>query len=153
MTLYTCMQGRRFLSGLLAVAAAAAPASAVVRFRGCGGVCGCHRTSTSSNGLAGVDDRIFFKNKLRAGCYEHLDDHLVLANQASLAIEPGSGLATYPDTQSRGNAVGVVVVDVPGRAVGGLLDLLDTDQVTWYQIIHESDAQAFRLLTSIIVLQ
>ena len=98
-------------------------------------------------------DRIFFKNKLRAGCYEHLDDHLVLANQASLAIEPGSGLATYPDTQSRGNAVGVVVVDVPGRAVGGLLDLLDTDQVTWYQIIHESDAQAFRLLTSLIVLQ
>ena len=41
MTLYTCMQGRRFLSGLLAAAAAAAPASAVVRFRGCGGVCGC----------------------------------------------------------------------------------------------------------------
>ena len=35
--LYTCMQGRRFLSGLLAAAAAAAPASAVVRFRGCGG--------------------------------------------------------------------------------------------------------------------
>ena len=67
--------------------------------------------------------------------------------------QPGSGLATYPDTQSRGNAVGVAVVDVPGRAVGGLLDLLDTDQVTWYQIIHESDAQAFRLLTSIIVLQ
>ena len=122
MTLYTCMQGRRFLSGLLAAAAAAAPASAVVRFRGCGGVCGCplsrvrlrlrlsafagaaaqarlripscsdnnagpkpfcpklvsesqypmpeigivvtivrsHRTSISSNGLAGVDDRIFF---------------------------------------------------------------------------------------------
>ena len=29
------------LSGLLAAAAAAAPASAVVRFRGCGGVCGC----------------------------------------------------------------------------------------------------------------
>ena len=44
------------------------------------------------------------------------------------------------------------VVDVLGRAVGGLLDLLDTDQVTWYQIIHESDAQAFSLLTSIIVL-
>ena len=37
MTLYSCMQGRRFLSGLLAAAAAAAPASAVVRFRGCGG--------------------------------------------------------------------------------------------------------------------
>ena len=37
MTLYTCMQGRRFLSGLLAAAAAAAPASAVVRFRGGGG--------------------------------------------------------------------------------------------------------------------
>ena len=32
---------RRFLSGLLAAAAAAAPASAIVRFRGCGGVCGC----------------------------------------------------------------------------------------------------------------
>ena len=64
MTLYSCMQGRRFLSGLLAAAAAAAPASAVVRFRGCGGVCGCHRTSKSSNGLAGVDDRIFFQNKL-----------------------------------------------------------------------------------------
>ena len=153
MTLYTCMQGRRFLSGLLAAAAAAAPASAVVRFRGCGGVCGCplsrvrlrlrlsafagaaaqarlripscsdnnagpkpfcpklvsesqypmpeigivvtivrsHRTSISSNGFAGVDDRIFFKNKLRAGCYEHLDDHLALANQASLAMKTRRG--------------------------------------------------------------
>ena len=91
MTLYSCMQGRRFLSGLLAAAAAAAPASAVVRFRGCGGVCGCHRTSKSSNGLAGVDDRIFFKNKLRAGCYEHLDDHLALANQASLAMKMRRG--------------------------------------------------------------
>ena len=70
-----------------ASASAAAPASAVVRFRGCGGVCGCHRTSKSSNGLAGVDDRILFKNKLRAGCYEHLDDHLALANQASLAMK------------------------------------------------------------------
>ena len=79
------------LSGLLAAAAAAAPASAVVRFRGCGGVCGCHRTSKSSNGLAGVDDRIFFKNKLRAGCYEHLDDHLALANQASLAMKTRRG--------------------------------------------------------------
>ena len=93
------------------------------------------------------------KNPLARECYEHLDDHLALANQASLAIEPGSGVAAHPYPQSRGNAVGVVVVDVPGRAVGGLLDLLDTDQVTWYQIIHESDAQAFRLLTSIIVLQ
>ena len=29
----------------------------------------------------------FSKNKLRAGCYEHLDDHLALANQASLAMK------------------------------------------------------------------
>ena len=70
---------------------AGAAASAVVRFRGCGGVCGCHRTSKSSNGLAGVDDRIFLKNKLRAGCYEHLDDHLALANQASLAMKTRRG--------------------------------------------------------------
>ena len=57
------------------------------------------------------------------------------------------------DPQGRGNAVGVVVVEAPGRAVGGLLDLLDTDQVAWYQIIHEPDAQAFRFLISFIVFQ
>ena len=50
MTLYTCMQGRRFLSGLLVAAAAAAPASAVVRFRGCGGVCGCPLSVSRNSG-------------------------------------------------------------------------------------------------------
>ena len=111
------------------------------------------RSHRTSNGLAGGKGRIFFENKLRAGCYEHLDGLLMATNQASLAIEPGYGKGVKPDPRCRGSAVGVAVVDVPGRAVGGLLDLLDTDQVTWYQIIHESDAQAFRFLTSFIVFQ
>ena len=107
--------------------------------------------------------RTFIKNKLRAGCYEHLDGHLALANRASLAIEPGHACETEAwleaadlraaDPQGRGNAVGVIVVEAPGRAVGGLLDLLDTDQVAWYQIIHEPDAQAFRFLISFFVFQ
>ena len=107
--------------------------------------------------------RTFIKNKLRAGCYEHLHDHLALANRASLAIEPGHLYADEAsleaaelraaDPQGRGNAVGVIVVEAPGRAVGGLLDLLDTDQVAWCQIIHELDTQAFRFLISFFVFQ
>ena len=92
-----------------------------------------------------------------------MDGHLALANRASLAIEPGHAYANEAsleaaelraaDPQGRGNAVGVIVVEAPGRAIGGLLDLLDTDQVAWYQIIHEPDAQAFRFLISFIVFQ